>query len=74
MPHRPGMCCSLDLKEEQVASAENADMRQIEDAAEHSNEDKPYYYAWTCSKCTFIHEGQAKFEYLACEICGSLKE
>ena len=26
---------------------------------------------WACSKCTYLHRGHAKFEYLVCEICGS---
>lgn len=26
---------------------------------------------WTCSQCTFIHNGVIKWNYLACEICGS---
>mmetsp|Transcript_1109 Transcript_1109/g.2310 ORF Transcript_1109/g.2310 Transcript_1109/m.2310 type:complete len:425 (-) Transcript_1109:71-1345(-) len=26
---------------------------------------------WTCSQCTFIHTGPGKFEYLACELCGT---
>lgn len=26
---------------------------------------------WVCSKCTFIHGGSKKLNYLACEVCGS---
>ena len=26
---------------------------------------------WTCSQCTYIHIGAMKFNYLACEVCGS---
>jgi putative SOS response-associated peptidase YedK len=26
---------------------------------------------WTCSTCTYLHRGRAKFEYLVCELCGS---
>lgn len=26
---------------------------------------------WNCSKCTFVHTGLRKLEYLACELCGS---
>lgn len=27
--------------------------------------------SWTCSKCTFVHTGSVKLDYLACEVCGS---
>ncbi|KAL7537888.1 hypothetical protein ACHAXR_011722 [Thalassiosira sp. AJA248-18] len=26
---------------------------------------------WTCSQCTYIHNGPVKYEYLACALCGS---
>ena len=26
---------------------------------------------WACSQCTYIHIGAMKFNYLACEVCGS---
>lgn len=29
--------------------------------------------AWTCSKCTFVHAGAAKREYLACELCQAVR-
>ena len=27
--------------------------------------------SWACSQCTYIHIGATKFDYLACEVCGS---
>ena len=27
--------------------------------------------SWACSQCTYIHIGATKFNYLACEVCGS---
>ena len=30
--------------------------------------------SWACNACTYVHHGIPKVEYLACEVCGSLRE
>uniref|UniRef100_A0A7S4RGL0 Exonuclease domain-containing protein n=1 Tax=Ditylum brightwellii TaxID=49249 RepID=A0A7S4RGL0_9STRA len=29
--------------------------------------------SWTCTVCTFIHVGESKVEFLACELCGTAR-
>jgi len=56
------------IKREQLMSMKKADSHGRTVSIEKKDDEGK---SWTCSKCTFIHTGSVKFEYLSCEVCQS---
>ena len=69
--------CNKDQKDI-IPSSQIDDQNKVEDTKKESNKESkdnpssPHVKSWACAVCTFMHTGQ-KFDYLACEVCGSLR-
>ena len=50
------------------SSAKQTPLNDDEVRTERNDSDET---SWTCTTCTFVHEGKAKESFLACELCGS---
>ena len=81
----PGANKRVKTEEKKACSKEQKDFRpssriddqnKVEDTKIESNKvskDNPSNTkSWACAVCTFMHTGQ-KFDYLSCEVCGSLR-
>ena len=68
--------CNKDQKD--ITTSQIDDQTKVEDTKKESNKvsknnpSSPNVKSWTCAVYTFMHTGQ-KFDYLACEVCGSLR-
>lgn len=67
--------CTKDQKDIKL-TIQIDDQTKIEDTKKESNKESkdnsPDTKSWACAVCNFMHTGQ-KFDYLACEVCGSLR-
>jgi len=65
--------CSKEQKDDKPTSQIN-DQTKVEDTKKESIKESKdnSTKSWACAVCTFVHTGQ-KFDYLACEVCGSLR-
>lgn len=47
------------------------ELQSVSKVASHDTHTESKGKTWACSQCTYVHTGPGKFEYLACELCGS---
>ena len=59
-----------------ILASQIDDQKKVEDtkkeSIKESKDTSSNTKSWACAICTFMHTGQ-KFDYLACEVCGSLR-